>query len=247
MLWEWLMQPVDLSRTHDIGFYVSWHGRLMVFAWGVCVPLAVFIARFFKILPWQDWPRELDNPTWWRSHLRLQTVTIVLSAVGLLMILAANQSKQDSSLHVILGYSVLALAGMQVLSGLFRGSKGGPTAPAADGSLAGDHYNMSHRRILFEMLHKSMGYIALLAGLVTIFLGLWIANAPHWMWLSLVLWLGLLIALSIFLQLRYGSYETYQAIWGPDQRHPGNLLPSNGWGMTRPGHATKVWSKRRNQ
>ena len=57
---EWLLSPIDGARAHEVGFAVSWHARTMVLGWGVIAPLAVILARFFKILPGQDWPRALD-------------------------------------------------------------------------------------------------------------------------------------------------------------------------------------------
>ena len=48
---EWLLAPIDQARAHEIGLGVAWHGRSMVLAWGVLAPLAVLIARFYKVLP----------------------------------------------------------------------------------------------------------------------------------------------------------------------------------------------------
>jgi hypothetical protein len=42
---EWLLAPVDPLRAHDVGLAVAWHGRLMVAAWGVLLPLGVATAR----------------------------------------------------------------------------------------------------------------------------------------------------------------------------------------------------------
>jgi hypothetical protein len=58
---DWLLAPIDATRAHEVGFAVSWHARSMVLAWAVLAPLAVVIARYFKVLPGQDWPRELDR------------------------------------------------------------------------------------------------------------------------------------------------------------------------------------------
>ena len=61
-MWDWLLGPIDPSRAHEVGTLISWHARTMVLAWGILAPLAVMIARFFKVLPSQNWPGELDNP-----------------------------------------------------------------------------------------------------------------------------------------------------------------------------------------
>ncbi|MEP1611254.1 MAG: hypothetical protein ABJL72_04960 [Roseobacter sp.] len=75
----------------------------------------------------------------------------------------------------------------QILLGMKRGRKGGPAASAEDGDWHGDHYNMTPRRRMFEALHKVLGCGLLLLGTLAIFVGLWEANGPHWMWIVLIL------------------------------------------------------------
>ncbi|MFK7875202.1 MAG: cytochrome b561 domain-containing protein [Paracoccaceae bacterium] len=228
---EWLLAPIDPSRAHEVGFAISWHARLMVLAWGVLAPLAVLIARYFKVTPGQDFPRELDNQTWWRSHWMGQSIVIVLSLGGLVLVLPTDISKM--SLHNWLGYTILLGLVIQGGLGLFRGTKGGPTALAEDGSLRGDHYDMTPWRRMFEALHKSFGYGLLILSVLTILLGLWKANAPVWMWTTLVLWWIALASAFATLQKRGMAIDTYQAIWGTDPRHPGNAGKAPGWGVRR--------------
>lgn len=229
---DWLLAPLDPSRAHEVGFAVSWHARTMVAGWGVLAPAAVLIARYFKVLPGQDWPRELDSQTWWKVHWMGQAAVALLTVFGLGLILGAAKG---GSLHGQLGYAVLILLAFQVGLGIFRGSKGGPTAPAQDGSPRGDHYDMTPWRVTFEWVHKLTGYALLLLALIVIVLGLWQANAPVWMWLVLGgYWLGLL-GIAAYLQRRGWAVDTYQAIWGPDPEHPGNRRKPIGWGINRPG------------
>lgn len=199
----------------------------MVVAWGVLAPLAVLVARFFKVLPGQDWPREVDNLVWWRSHWIGQSVVLGLTAIGLSLVLPLNLSAM--SLHNWLGLVLIGFLVMQVCLGLFRGSKGGPT----EQHLRGHHYDMTQWRHIFEALHKAFGYAALGLAMIVILTGLWKANAPVWMWVSLLLWwAGLIIAFAAF-QKRGMAIDTYQAIWGAGLEHPGNQLPHPGWGVRR--------------
>ena len=230
---DWLLAPIDPARAHDVGFAVSWHARSMVLAWGGLAPLAVIMARFFKVMPGQDWPRVLDNQTWWRSHWMGHSLVVGLSIFGLALVLPSDWSSM--SWHNWLGYLVLVLMVVQVALGIFRGSKGGPTAPAPDGSVRGHHYDMTPWRRMFEVCHKGIGYATLALAALVILLGLWKANAAVWMWISLVGWWSVLIWVSIVLQRWGRAVDTYQAIWGTDPNHPGNQLPRPGWGMTRPG------------
>ena len=227
---EWLLSPIDASRLHSVGMAVSWHARIMVFCWVVIAPAAVLAARYLKVMPGQDWPRVLDNPTWWRIHLKGQTAVAVLSVLGFLLIIG---TAIGGTVHGFMGFIVLAGMALQVVSGLARGTKGGPTAPAPDGSERGDHFDMTRRRIVFEYLHKTLGHLVLLLATFTVLLGLWHVNAPRWMWLVIGLWWGVLLVAAIMAQRRGMAMDTYQAIWGPDPGLPGNTRTPIGWGIRR--------------
>ncbi|WP_299783709.1 cytochrome b561 domain-containing protein [uncultured Roseobacter sp.] len=230
---DWLAAPMDTSRLHDVGWHLSWHARFMVVSWGVLVPLGIFIARYFKIAPGQNWPETLDHHFWWNTHRICQYSACVLMVVGLWFIRSAPPLTTIPGPHQFLGWTVLALAMVQLTGGLLRGTKGGPTEPAPDGSLHGDHYDMTPRRLVFEYAHKGAGYLALLLSIATILSGLWQANAPNWMWLSLALWWGGLGIVSLVLQSRGMAVDTYQAIWGPDPTLPGNRRKPIGLGVHR--------------
>ncbi|MGL4440575.1 MAG: cytochrome b561 domain-containing protein [Bosea sp. (in: a-proteobacteria)] len=232
---EWLLSPVDPARLHAVSEAVAWHGRSMTFAWGVLVPGGVLAARFFKILPGQDWPQELDNHAWWLTHRMLHYVAGLLTLAGLGLVLGGLSSPGASGTHALLGWSVVILALGQFLGGWFRGSKGGPTDPRPDGSHNGDHYDMTPRRLAFEYLHKIGGYTALVTAIGAITSGLWRANAPVWMWLLIGFWWLFLAGVFAVLQRAGRAYDTYQAIWGPDPRHPGNARRPIGIGIVRPG------------
>ncbi len=233
-LLHWLFLPVDASRVHDVSFAVAWHGRLMTLAWGFAVPVGVIFARFFKILPGQDWPRELDNRIWWNTHQVLHYLAGLITLVGITLVAQGLAAFGSSGTHALFGWALALLALAQFMGGWLRGSKGGPTDPSPDGSLHGDHYAMTRRRLIFEYAHKLGGYLALCVACGAILSGLWRANAPHWMWLALFFWWSGLVGLAIILQRTGRAVDTYQAIWGPDASHPGNARKPIGLGITRP-------------
>lgn len=233
----WLLQPLSGSSTHDISPWMSWHGRLMVLSWGLLLPLGVLVARFFKVMPGQDWPRMLDNKLWWKVHLHGQSWALALALVG--MGLVWGQAAGANALarcHGLLGWTVMGLGALQALVGFARGSKGGPT----DVALRGDHYDMTALRKGFERIHKALGYLALLLACTALGLGLVVADAPRWMVLGLGLWWLALAATFGWLQAWKRCIDTYQAIWGPDPRHPGNQMKPIGWGIHRPDRFTKA-------
>lgn len=225
---DWLFSSVDPSRVHDVSTVVSWHGRLMVVGWGILAPLTVLVARFGKIWPGQNWPAELDNQNWWRFHWMVQTAVIAIAFLALILILQASTNNYPA--HQRLGYVTLALGLIQALSGIFRGTKGGPT----DVKMAGDHYDMTSHRVVFEVLHKSLGYCLLTVAIATTLTGLWAANGPVWMFVSIIIFWVALAAAFILLQIEGKAIDTYQAIWGPDPSLPGNKRKPIGWGIHRP-------------
>ncbi len=230
---DWLLSSIDPDRAHEVGALVSWHGRGMVLAWGFVLPFGVLAARFFKIMPGQNWPAEVDNLAWWHAHQIFQYTGLAIVAAALALILNAEGDTPSAGLHRSVGWTVCLFALVQFLSGIFRGSKGGPTDLSGDGSPFGDHYNMTPKRLVFEWLHKFLGYLLLVLALINIVSGLWMTNAPIWMWLGFGCWWFVLIFVFVFLQSQGRAVDTYQALWGPDCKHPGNHRKPIGWGIRR--------------
>ena len=225
---DWLMLPISGSADHHIPGWLAWHARSMVLGWGILVPLGVLVARFFKITCRQDWPHELDNKFWWHSHLFCQYSGILAMSIGFVLALVYGSGFGSgwAEFHGLIGWGTVMLGYSQVVAGILRGSKGGP-------GISGDHYDMTRRRLVFERFHKSAGYVAMLCSVVAILSGLWIADAPRWMWLTLCLWWIAYAVAFAHLQRKGRCIDTYQAIWGADTSHPGNKMAAIGPGIRR--------------
>lgn len=225
-MWDWLMTPIDPSRVHEVGPLLSWHARAMVLAWGVLVPVGVIAARYFKVLPGQNWPHQVDSKPWWLIHRGAQYSALCLMLFGLGMVLALPLPVPSATptvwVHHSLGWGALGLAAHQLLSGMLRGSKGGPTDMR--GGLRGDHYDMTRRRLVFEYLHKRLGYLGLGVAVVAIVTGLWQANGPRVLWIVIGGWWMVLALFIVLVRPKLKRVSTYQAIWGPDAEHPGNQI-----------------------
>ena len=227
---DWLTTPLSGALEHHLAPWAYWHARCMVLGWGVLLPLGALVARYFKITARQRWPQQLDNKLWWHAHRTLQWAGIVVMSAGALLAWGHGTGGSASArLHAGAGWALVALGWLQIAAGLGRGSKGGPT----DVRLRGDHYDMTPHRVRFERLHKGLGWLAVLAAVSVITLGLQVADAPRWMALALALWWASL-ALAAWRWQRQGRcVDTYQAVWGPDPHHPGNRLKPIGWGIRR--------------
>jgi hypothetical protein len=226
----WLMTPLSGTPDHELAAWAYWHARLMTFAWSFALPLGALVARFHKVRPRQDWPRELDDKRWWRTHWRLQAAGVAIATIGLALVYGRGGGVGAAGAHHVLGWTTLVIGWAQVVGALLRGSKGGPTEP----SMRGDHYDMTPRRVFFEYAHKTLGWLAMPFAIATTGLGLVIVDAPRWMPIALAAWWLLLIGLFIRWQSAGRCIDTYQAIWGPDAAHPGNTRAPIGWGIVRP-------------
>lgn len=226
---DWWQAPLSGAATHAVAPEVAWHARLMVLAWGLMIPVGVLWARFWKVMPGQDWPRELDRPTWWHAHRGLQIGGAMIGIVAVTLVWSRAAANGDATLHHALGWVVVAAGCVQVLHGFARGTKGGPTSPA----LRGDHFDMTRHRVVFERVHKSLGWLAVLAAVASMLSGLVIADAPRWMLAALLAWWCLLVAAFVRWQRAGRALDTYQAIWGPDRDLPGNRRAPIGWGVVR--------------
>lgn len=200
-----------------------WHGGLMAAAWLVLLPLGTLVARFYKVRPGQDWPRQLDDKWWWNWHRILQSAGAALSALAFWIVWQALDEQVDWAVpHVQLGLAVLGLCAAQLGSALLRGSKGGPTEkhadPADPWTWRGDHYDMTLRRRLFELWHKTLGYAALALAAAAAWTGIGLAGLPEW--LKAGVGLAVLLFLVAFARLtRQGRrMDTWLAIWGPGGR-----------------------------
>jgi hypothetical protein len=230
-LLSWLMTPLSGAVDHSIQPWAYWHARSMVLGWGVLIPLGALLARYFKITPRQSWPQELDSKVWWHGHRALQWLGVLVMSLGVMLAWGRSQGMSTAAnAHVWMGWVLVVLGWTQIVAGLARGSKGGPTSK----QLRGDHYDMTPYRVWFERLHKSLGWLAVLGAIAVIVLGLVVADAPRWMLVVLGLW-WLALTVAAWLWQRQGRcVDTYQAIWGPDAQHPGNTLQPIGWGIHRP-------------
>lgn len=228
---DWMMASLSGSTTHTLTPWAVWHARCMVLSWGILLPLGVLVARFFKVLPGQNWPQVLDHKAWWHAHRALQWSGVGIMLVGMWLVWGHGGSAgRLAQFHTVAGWSVCAIGVFQIVGALARGSKGGPT----ETSMRGDHYDMTLWRLTFERLHKGLGWLAVMAAVAIIVSGLQLADAPRWMAAVLALWWLALVMLFVRLQRADRCIDTYQAIWGPDPGHPGNQRKPIGLGIRRP-------------
>jgi membrane-associated PAP2 superfamily phosphatase len=202
------------------------HAILMMAAWLVLLPAGARVARFCKVTPGQNWPQSLDNLLWWRLHRLLQYAGVACALIGVGVAYWATGQLPLALAHVQIGLIVILLAILQILSTWFRGSKGGPTGEGADPhrpeTWRGDHYDMTLRRRLFEGWHKTCGWWAIILAPLAVLLGLALLDWPFLLCCLATLLVIVAVTLATLLARGARGINTYEAIWGPDRRHPGN-------------------------
>ncbi len=196
------------------------HAALMVTAWGVMIPAGGVAARYFKVMPGQDFPRVFGDLTWWRWHRGLQYAAMVLSTASLGLIVLQVGGDGFGTLHGRCGVAVMALGWMQIVSAWLRGTRGGPTEAGAGArrpsTSRGDHYDMTPRRLAFEAWHKPVGWFAMVLAAVTMLLGVDLVGDPPWL-LFLVGCLQAGACLAVVDGVtRRRWVDTYASLWGHD-------------------------------
>lgn len=231
----WFVLPVAVLFASVVGFglaasgsvtsAMAVHAALMLTAWGLLIPAGGVVARYFKVMPGQDFPRVVENLTWWRWHRGLQYGGTALATVALGVILSETGGRFDT-LHGRCGLAVMMLGWLQVVSGLLRGTKGGPTDsranPLEPATWRGDHYDMTPRRHAFEAWHKPVGWAVVMLAGATVILGLQLVSSPAWLLFVVGALQAAACASIIDGVARHRWVGTYTSLWGPDPRHPGN-------------------------
>ena len=237
--WQWLMSPISGASVHVVDFGTSWHARLMVLGWAILLPVGILLVRFYKVTPGQDWPRRLDNPFWFRSHRAFEYAAGVLMLAALALILFASPANSPwGRFHAYAGWTLVIFGWIQLLGSHLRGTMGGPVEPFTRNrrppeQWRGDHFDMSRKRVVFEYVHKILGYGLLALSVLTLLSGLAAADALRWMWIVIAAWWLAMAAVFALLQRQGRALDCYQAIWGVDPDLPGNQRQPIGWGIRR--------------
>ena len=182
---DWLNTPLHDGPLDDVNPVDFWHGVLMGTAGAVLVPVAVLAARYWKIVPGQDWPRIINHRGWQRVHGLCGVAAMLCLVVGVAM--AFQGMSLPSHLahpHAWTGWGIVAVLLLLVINIALRGSIGGPGRHQPRTlvhlhDVPGDHYDMTRRRRIFEWAHRWLGYGLMLALFANVMTGYWHVNVPR--------------------------------------------------------------------
>lgn len=130
------------------------HGCLMLIGWGFLLPSGALFARFFKHRP---------DGLWFKIHRFCEIAGLLFAIIGWIVALRNFQVFADKGYsnyrHGILGMVTMCLGLLQPINAVFR-----PAAPK-------EGQERSKSRLIWEIVHKSLGYMALILAIATISLG----------------------------------------------------------------------------
>lgn len=236
----WLLLPLRGGHADELNVADVWHGVLMSLGGGVLVPVTVLAARYWKIVPGQDWPRVLNHRAWqWVHMLAGAGAVLCLTAGAYLAFYGMSlNGRHLAHPHAWAGWGVILLLIFLLANVAARGSTGGPGKKQERTlvhfhDVPGDHYDMTARRRFFEHVHRLLGYGLMLLVAGTILSGFWFVNVPRGLAVGMGFWWLLVLVLALRWELQGRAVDGYQARWGPGMGHPGNRIPVVGWGLRR--------------
>ncbi len=236
---DWLRAPLHTGPLDDVNPVDFWHGVLMGTAGAVLVPVAVLAARYWKIVPGQDWPRIINHRGWQRVHGLCGVAAVLCLVAGVAMAFQGmSLASHLAHPHAWMGWGVMAVLLLLVVNIALRGSIGGPGRHQPRTlvhlhDVPGDHYDMTRRRRIFEHGHRWLGYGLMLALFANVMTGYWHVNVPRGLALATLAWWACLALMAWRWERQGRAVDGYQARWGPSMAHPGNRIPRLGGGLHR--------------
>ncbi|KAJ1499881.1 hypothetical protein HMI55_004167 [Coelomomyces lativittatus] len=158
---------------------VVWHKYCMSFAWNFSAGFGILIARFTK---------SYLSKWWFRLHLVLFCVTLVLTLVGFIIMMLAHSTPHFISNHAIIGLTVVVGMVLQFMLGILI-----------------NLMFQKHRRTtpLRDQVHWYFGYVLYLLAAANVMLGLSMTSETLIIF-SAVVYGGFLL-IFIIAQLKWGQ------------------------------------------
>ncbi|CAB9529613.1 b561 and DOMON domain-containing protein [Seminavis robusta] len=190
--------------------FVAAHGSLMLISWGFLIPLGVISARLLKQFPHH-------STLWFHVHRVVQPLGILTGLAGWITALAGPFNILGSGVydaqfaHATLGTIVMGLGLLQPINAFLR-----PHKQSNDDIVDNlpDDSSLKKRRH-WELLHKTIGYLSTLFGMVNCFIGMALSgkyqdkffNSIVGLWVSLAFYGIALIAYRWYVACTNSSME----------------------------------------
>lgn len=134
------------------------HAVLMAVAWLICAPCGVCIKR------------HVSGPLSFKTHMGFQICATMLTITGLVLAVKDRKTNFKVSAHTGLGLALIGVVIVQAVNGLARPAKK-EGSPHTNNDSKDPQALPGTLRTAWEFLHKSIGWLLLIAGLVNCLLG----------------------------------------------------------------------------
>eukprot|EP01084_Bolivina_argentea_P176180 304935_1 len=144
-----------VKHKDNIYIYIV-HGIIMWIAWAVFASIGIMISAFRWLVP------NKPKGCWFQMHRVVQVMVIILHVIGVIIAIIIVQDsgvEHFSNNHMIMGLTVTILVVLQPLNAIFR------PHPATGGT------KTPMKRLIWEIMHKFLGYSAWIIACITAYLG----------------------------------------------------------------------------
>ncbi|KNC77941.1 hypothetical protein SARC_09615 [Sphaeroforma arctica JP610] len=164
------------------------HGIMMALAWMLFVPLAISASALRPAYTQVLGPNK--SMWWFHSHRLFNTLAILLATAA--FVVAFWLSTEDFvNTHQKLGLAVMIIMWLQPLNAFIRPH------------IRANGEKRSTLRILWEVLHRALGYGAVSMAIVNVYLGLDEAFADDWLYIAFGVYVGVFVATFLAMYAYY--------------------------------------------
>merc|ERR1712228_1052763 len=162
------------------------HGVIMGIAWSLLSSFGIMSSAFRYLYP--------KGPNWFKAHRGVQIAVVCLTLIGFIIAIAFTAEKgapHFANGHMIGGLIVTLLAILQPINAYFR------PHPPSDGWPNG---KKPQGRVVWEYVHKFIGYLTWMLSLIVTAFGFWLIDAEELAYVQIV-WIVLLLVVYITLSV----------------------------------------------
>jgi hypothetical protein len=153
--------------TRKIEAVLLLHSGFMIIAWGFLLPFGVSVANRGR------WVEFAPAGSWFKVHKTVQYSGWLLQLIGAACAICYCQkySSHFATKHAWIGSFVVMVGTLQPLNAFFR-----PHPPFG----GWPRNEKPTKRVLFEIFHKAGGWIAVIVGMVNVYLGIVLADEKQY-------------------------------------------------------------------
>eukprot|EP01133_Synstelium_polycarpum_P001108 gene1108-1265_t len=162
--------------------WINYHAGFMSLAFGILMPIGLFVARYMKDYTW-----------WFPLHLILQITAFIFSIIGVSMAIKMMQGISFATNHAILGLTTLIMMLLSTILGATSHLRYDP--------------DRSKTPVFPDIVHWISGRLTILFGFVTIILGMVLHQVPNGIIVCFGILIGFYFTIIVWLEVYKRVYQ----------------------------------------